>query len=503
MSKRIVKLFCAFLLLSALVTSCKKEEAPPVAPAAQGEEVDAEELRKFLSQSWGAKLEDIVLQKNDKVYNDDVFIVEGDIVFTRQDITARYKKAQDQSAAGGRVQQRRFNYLVSASNVEISVSIDANMNMAWQTAVRDAMREWNSLRVTHGFSIHFSEVSPSEGRVTPDIIVNGTTFADPIIIAEGSAPTSNGQPGSRIQFDENPPNPNMTPAQRLYTATHELGHCIGFAHTDPIGGIYIQGTPVTDPASIMNQGDINWAGFSSGDLQAAQLLYPATLLSFKKQTGFANDIGIGAFYDEKWIAGVTSTTGGYTLYYRSGNITDAWTLVNFAGVRIDVDNQGLPWVVNSNNQLLKRNANNSWAYVTHSAADVGVGAENTVYMVGIDDVLYRTTAAGATTPVSNTGVGSIKRVSVDPVGNPWVINLFGQIFRRVGSTWQQLSDLRFKDVGVGADGTVYGIRTDNTINFWDGDQWVAVAGAGIAVDTDLYGNAWIINANKEIYRQSR
>lgn len=64
---------------------------------------------------------------------------------------------------------------------------------------------------------------------------------------------------------------------------HELGHCIGFRHTNwlsrgeaEMNAIHITGTPLgQDPNSVMNGGTASytWNGFSNYDIKAAQYLY--------------------------------------------------------------------------------------------------------------------------------------------------------------------------------------------------------------------------------------
>jgi hypothetical protein len=63
-----------------------------------------------------------------------------------------------------------------------------------------------------------------------------------------------------------------------HVITHELGHAIGIVHTDSPGtfGIYIPGTPTTDPSSIFNSitfRSTSTGEFSAGDIQALTYLY--------------------------------------------------------------------------------------------------------------------------------------------------------------------------------------------------------------------------------------
>ena len=73
---------------------------------------------------------------------------------------------------------------------------------------------------------------------------------------------------------------------------HELGHCIGFRHTNwdikgegisSVGANYIPNTPNQDSNSVMNGGtaSYSWNGFSSYDISAVKYLYPDTSCNFR------------------------------------------------------------------------------------------------------------------------------------------------------------------------------------------------------------------------------
>jgi len=98
--------------------------------------------------------------------------------------------------------------------------------------------------------------------------------------------------------------------------------------------------------------------------------------------------------------------------------------------------------------------------------------------------------------------GSAMRISVDPVGNAWVVNNKDHIFAYDGKRWRKQGG-RAKDVGCGANGAVWVIGTNRegggfgiyarkmTINA----SWGRIGGAARDIDVDGSGLAWVVNNN--------
>lgn len=66
----------------------------------------------------------------------------------------------------------------------------------------------------------------------------------------------------------------LSAAYKIFTVTHELGHAIGFTHTDGTYGNLVAGTPETDPNSVMNSFILPWNGFTGYDVLAVTTVYP-------------------------------------------------------------------------------------------------------------------------------------------------------------------------------------------------------------------------------------
>lgn len=71
--------------------------------------------------------------------------------------------------------------------------------------------------------------------------------------------------------------------------------------------------------------------------------------------------------------------------------------------------------------------------------------------------------------------------------------------------WQRLEG-DANDIGVGADGSVWVIGTDERgggfgIYHWNGSGWGRVEGGAVRIDVDPAGNPWIVNNSHDIYRR--
>jgi hypothetical protein len=85
----------------------------------------------------------------------------------------------------------------------------------------------------------------------------------------------------------------------------------------------------------------------------------------------------------------------------------------------------------------------------------------------------------------------------------------GNIYRRVGNSWEQLFGAA-KDIGIGANGSVWIIGT-NPVNGgygiyrWDGKNWEGVDGGAVQISVDKDGIQWVVDSlnNIYIYREKR
>lgn len=155
-----------------------------------------------------------------------------------------------------------------------------------------------------------------------------------------------------------------------------------------------------------------------------------------------------------------------------------------AALRIAVDPNGNPWIVNQSGDVFhwekSGSAPESWVNKNLKAMDVGVGRSGAVWAVGTDHRILKF-ENGTWTAISGAG----DKIAVDNGGNPWVVNSNHEIWYYNGA-WSQIPG-KAQDVAVAPDGTVFIVgETQRPGGFQiqrrASPGWVDVPGAeGIAV----------------------
>lgn len=133
--------------------------------------------------------------------------------------------------------------------------------------------------------------------------------------------------------------------------------------------------------------------------------------------GRARDIDIGRD-GSVWIIGTNTVPGGYGIYRWNGS---GWQPIDGGAVRIAVNPNGQPWVVNNQGYIFRR-VNGAWQHLTGLAKDIAIGHNGSVWVIGANAVpggfgIYRWNGSGWQ-PID----GGAVRIAVDNNGNPWVIN---------------------------------------------------------------------------------
>lgn len=275
--------FLLFLAMNLFFHSCTHELENPAQDATK-------DIITEVDSKYKAIIEALGFDTSEAFEWDNYIVVEGDILFDKDkllnlDVTTR---------------QAHSDYLISFENrYNMHVWIDyQSMDASWINAFTSAIAEWNSLGGV--YMTYQPYTSMPAISITPRTLTGA--------YAQASFPTSDGKPGSTIYVDTRY---NLTASQKKLIAVHELGHCIGFRHTDwrsngeaALPAVPIPGTPNTgyndDAASIMNSyiGGQNWNGFSSYDKVAHNYMYPPVHINgprtiFRSATYTATNIPAG------------------------------------------------------------------------------------------------------------------------------------------------------------------------------------------------------------------
>jgi hypothetical protein len=150
--------------------------------------------------------------------------------------------------------------------------------------------------------------------------------------------------------------------------------------------------------------------------------------------------------------------------------------------------------------------------VTGQANDIGVGADGSVYIIGIDSV----SPTGGYSISKLTGNAFVKmpqcagtRIAVSPQGVPWVVNKSNLIYEYNGSTnlWDVQSG-SFSDIGIGANGSIFAIGTKTVsstggyeILQYNGSAWDTLQQcAGVHIAVSPQGVPWVVNKSHIVYK---
>lgn len=215
----------------------------------------------------------------------DGYLVEGDILLTEANLT---EASTSPNVRIAETEQYRTTNLVKNLPRTVTVSI-SNLPTVYATATQNAIARYNALNLTLKFQF------VSSGGQIQIIGFNEGPSGGYITLGSSGFPTKQGNPYSQIQMNTNAQAYGSNPDVNYLTSVlqHEMGHCIGFRHTDyynrayscggtavnegasNIGAVRIPGTPSTaDAASWMlacsNGGDRT---FNANDKIALNYLY--------------------------------------------------------------------------------------------------------------------------------------------------------------------------------------------------------------------------------------
>ena len=214
------KLFKPLLILSivSLAVACKKDA-----------KVSSDVPQDVLDQIYA-----LGFSNKDVKVDEGGYIVEGDIFIPTERLSQAATDVKFLRIAGEE-QYRTFN-LVTALPRTITISVDSRLPLYISDATNEAINRYNS----ESLLLTFQRVS-SGGAIQ---IVKGAGN----YLASAGFPSSSGQPYGQVKV-----NTNQLGGQPLNTVAsviaHEVGHCIGFRHTDYMSRQYSCGGAASNEGS--------------------------------------------------------------------------------------------------------------------------------------------------------------------------------------------------------------------------------------------------------------
>lgn len=271
----LMALFCLMAGASACIVSCKKESAPAKSTNEAG-----------VSQTTLDQISALGFSTEGVREVESGYLVEGDILLSREELTTKVNSPFLRTA---KEEQYRTNNLVTRLPRVITVRV-TNLGSAFVTGTDTAIARYNRL----GLSLTFRRITSG----TADITITGFNEGPSggyITLGSAGFPTASGNPYNSIRMNTNAAaygsNPNV-----LYVGSviqHEIGHCIGFRHTDyfnrslscggaasnegsaGVGAILIPGTPSGLSANSWMLACSNGGNrtFNANDITALNYLY--------------------------------------------------------------------------------------------------------------------------------------------------------------------------------------------------------------------------------------
>lgn len=286
------KISIVLLMTAAVIASCKKNNTA-VPPAEQSLTLTKAEQNAIASAGFSP---------TNAFKTAGGYIVEGDIFLTLNELQNQKVYLAALAAKGPKTEQYQTNYKVTLDTIKVKINA-GDAQTVFTNATKEAVKRYNAL----GLKVVFTLLD-SNSLIKENILIIGQKFDDPRILGQSAGfPSADGKPATPIKLSNTVYDKNYKDNNLLATVVaHEIGHAIGFRHTDyadrryscgyqsfadyfraanendsqegkDAGALYIPGTPAGgEPGSWMLAcSDGTNRPFTPSDVVAIKYLYPA------------------------------------------------------------------------------------------------------------------------------------------------------------------------------------------------------------------------------------
>jgi hypothetical protein len=245
--------FAAVLLASVLFACTKSNQTADVNLQATSE----------ISASTLKSISDLGFSTTEARKVDGGYLVEGDILLTDENLTTESTSPNVRIAE---TEQYRTTNLVKNLPRTVTISI-SNLPTVYGTATKNAIARYNALSLTLKFQF------VSSGGQIQVVGFNQGPSGGYITLGSSGFPTKQGNPYGKIQMNTNAAAYGTNPDVNYLTSVlqHEIGHCIGFRHTDYFDRSYSCGGAVANEGAS-NVGAVHIPGTPSGADAASWML---------------------------------------------------------------------------------------------------------------------------------------------------------------------------------------------------------------------------------------
>jgi hypothetical protein len=232
----------AVIAMIAAILSCQTEDG-----VVSEQEISADALAKIARMGFSTDNVQLV---------DGAYLVEGDIILHEADLNSTPDAKVLRIAE---VEQYHTFNLVTGTPRTITVSASGPVNAAVSAAIDAAIDRYNSERLR----VKFVRVA-SGGSINVRIVYGGP------YIASAGFPSSTGEPYPEVKFNRQ--YQDFSAGFLTTVMAHEIGHCIGFRHTDYMDRSFSCGTGGNEGQETTGVGAVYIPGTATGPDAASWML---------------------------------------------------------------------------------------------------------------------------------------------------------------------------------------------------------------------------------------